>query len=367
MEVMTIPFNDLQRSSSRDLKLKEEAIGQVIRSGVFFFGPETEAFERELGEFLGTQNVALVGNGTDALEIALLALGVGPGDRVLTVPNAGGYATTAILKCGAQVGYVDISALTLQMDPQSLAAALDRPGQKPKALILTHLYGYMAPSEEIVSICRDHGVLVLEDCAQGIGLRLAGTHVGNFGDIGTLSFYPTKNLGGAGDSGAIFSAHSEYTQRARQFAQYGWGEKYHNDVVMGRNSRIDEIQSAILRLNLRHLEADNTRRRQIVSHLAAELGHLVFPHNDGRAYNGHLTVVLHQERDHLKNFLRARGIESAIHYPVPDHRQLAWSAPEVNLPVTESQTEKILSLPVFPQLSDGEVEYLTGVIGEWHP
>jgi dTDP-3-amino-2,3,6-trideoxy-4-keto-D-glucose/dTDP-3-amino-3,4,6-trideoxy-alpha-D-glucose/dTDP-2,6-dideoxy-D-kanosamine transaminase len=364
---MRIPFNDLQRSSSRDLELKEEAIGKVIRSGVFFFGPETEAFEHELGEFLGTPNVALVGNGTDALEIALLALGVGPGDLVLTVANAGGYATTAILKCGAQVGYVDVSALTLQMDPQRLVEALDLPGQKPKAIILTHLYGYMAPSEQIVSICRERGVLVLEDCAQGIGLRLAGTHVGNFGDIGTLSFYPTKNLGGAGDSGAIFGAHSEYTLRARQLAQYGWGEKYHNDVVMGRNSRIDEIQSAILRLNLRHLEADNIRRCQIVGRLAAELGHLLFPHNDGKPYNGHLTVVLHQERDHLANFLGERGVKSAVHYPVPDHRQLAWNAPEVSLPVTEFYSEQILSLPVFPQLSASEVDYLIGVIGEWRP
>jgi dTDP-3-amino-2,3,6-trideoxy-4-keto-D-glucose/dTDP-3-amino-3,4,6-trideoxy-alpha-D-glucose/dTDP-2,6-dideoxy-D-kanosamine transaminase len=364
---MKIPFNDLQRSSSRDLALKEEAIANVVRSGVFFHGPQTQAFEQELGDFLGTKNVVLVGNGTDALEIALLALGVGVGDFVFTVANAGGYATTAILKCGARPAYVDISSSTLQMDPPSLRAVLDQIPRKPVALVLTHLYGYMAPAEEIVKICREHGILVLEDCAQAIGVRSGGTHVGNFGDIGTLSFYPTKNLGGAGDSGAIFSVNSHFAERARQLAQYGWGEKYHNDVAMGRNSRIDEIQSALLLVNLRHLEDDNERRRFIVGRLAEELGHLFFPHNDGRPYNAHLAVVLHHDRDGLRNCLQERGVETAIHYPMPDHRQRAWRAPDVSLPVTELQSQRIVSLPVFPQLTDAEVEYLIGVIGEWRP
>lgn len=362
---MKIPFNDLQRSYRSVNEELEDALSRVVRSGVFFFGEESEAFKVELGEYLESEFIVPVGNGTDALEIALLAVGVGQNDSVVTVANAGGYGTTAILKCGAQPIYVDVTPSTLQMDIEDLDKTIQALDQKPSALVLTHLYGYMAPAEEIVKLCRKHSISVVEDCAQAIGVRDKEIHVGRFGDIGTLSFYPTKNLGGAGDSGAIFTSSLELSERAFQLSQYGWGEKYHTERRFGRNSRMDEIQAAILRVNLRKIERNNKRRTDIIGYLAENSESLVFPHFGNNPFNGHLAIVLEDKRENLRKFLAEREIQTAIHYPVPDHKQTAWHKPDISLENTEVLAEKILSLPVFPALTDLEVEYMRQTLSEW--
>lgn len=362
---MKIPFNDLQRSYLSVNEEVQDALSRVVRSGVFFFGEESEAFKVELGEYLASEFIVPVGNGTDALEIALLAVGVSQNDTVITVANAGGYGTTAILKCGAQPIYVDVTASTLQMDIEDLGKTIQALDKKPSALILTHLYGYMAPAEEIVKLCREHSISVVEDCAQAIGVRDNEIHAGRFGDIGTLSFYPTKNLGGAGDSGAIFTSSLELSERAFQLSQYGWGEKYHTERRFGRNSRMDEIQAAILRVNLRKVEPNNKRRTDIIRYLAEDSENLFFPHFGSHPFNGHLTVVIEDEREDLSQFLAGRGIQTAIHYPVPDHKQIAWHKPDIRLEKTEVIAEKILSLPVFPALTDLEVEYMRQTLSEW--
>lgn len=362
---MKIPFNDLQRSYLSVNEEVQDALSRVVRSGVFFFGEESEAFKVELGEYLASEFIVPVGNGTDALEIALLAVGVSQNDTVITVANAGGYGTTAILKCGAQPIYVDVTASTLQMDIEDLGKTIQALDKKPSALILTHLYGYMAPAEEIVKLCREHSISVVEDCAQAIGVRDNEIHAGRFGDIGTLSFYPTKNLGGAGDSGAIFTSSLELSERAFQLSQYGWGEKYHTERRFGRNSRMDEIQAAILRVNLRKVEPNNKRRTDIIRYLAEDSENLFFPHFGSHPFNGHLTVVIEDEREDLSQFLAGRGIQTAIHYPVPDHKQIAWHKPDIRLEKTEVTAEKILSLPVFPALTDLEVEYMRQTLSEW--
>jgi len=362
---MKIPFNDLQRSYLSMNEELEDAVSRVVRSGVFFFGEESEAFKVELGEYLESEFIVPVGNGTDALEIALLAVGVGQNDSVVTVANAGGYGTTAILKCGAQPIYVDVTPSTLQMDIEDLDKTIQALDQKPSALILTHLYGYMAPAEEIVKLCRKHSISVVEDCAQAIGVRDKEIHVGRFGDIGTLSFYPTKNLGGAGDSGAIFTSSLELSERVLQLSQYGWGEKYHAERRFGRNSRMDEIQAAILRVNLRKIERNNKRRTDIIGYLAENSESLVFPHFGSNPFNGHLSILLEDKRENLRKFLAEREIQTAIHYPVPDHKQTAWYKPDITLENTEVLAEKILSLPVFPALTDLEVEYMRQTLSEW--
>lgn len=362
---MKIPFNDLQRSYSSENEELEDALSRVVRSGVFFFGEETEAFKLELGEYLQSEFIVPVGNGTDALEIALLALGVGENDSVLTVANAGGYGTTALLKCGAKPIYVDVTPSTLQMDIENLDRTVQGLDQKPSALILTHLYGYMAPAEEVVKWCRKHSISVVEDCAQAIGVRDKENHVGTFGDIGTLSFYPTKNLGGAGDSGAIFTSSPELAERAFQLSQYGWGEKYHTQRRFGRNSRMDELQAAILRVNLRKIESNNARRTDIIRFLAENSKELCFPHSGSHPFNGHLAIVLEDDREDLMSFLAEREIQTAIHYPVPDHKQSAWYLTDVRLTNTEVTAHKVLSLPAFPALSDLEVQYLSQTLSEW--
>lgn len=362
---MRIPFNDLQRSYRSVNAELEDALSRVVRSGVFFFGEETEALKSELGEYLESEFVVPVGNGTDALEIALLALGVGPNDGVVTVANAGGYGTSAILKCGAKPIYVDVTPSSLQMDIDNLDRTLQALDKKPSALVLTHLYGYMAPAKEIVKLCRKYSISVVEDCAQAIGVRDNEIHVGRFGDIGTISFYPTKNLGGVGDSGAIFTSDLELSERAHQLSQYGWSEKYHTQRRFGRNSRMDEIQAAILRLNLPKTENNNKRRTDIIGYLAESSETLLFPHLGNHPFNGHLAIVFEDERENLRQFLAERGIQTAIHYPVPDHKQVAWCEPDVKLENTEVVAEKILSLPAFPALSDIEVEYMGQALLAW--
>ena len=362
---MKIPFNDLRRSLLAVSDEARDAIARVIRSGVFLSGRETEAFVAELAEYLNSKHIIPVGNGTDALEIALLALGVGQDDTVVTVANAGGYATTAILKCGAQPLYVDVSPSTLQMEVGNLEKTVLSSSQKPKALVLTHLYGYLAPAAEVVKYCQKHSIAVVEDCAQAIGVEDNGTHVGRFGDIGTLSFYPTKNLGGIGDSGAIFTDNHELFERAEQLSQYGWRVKYRSEIKFGKNSRMDEVQAAILRLKLQRLDEKNRRRKKIIGYLGENLETLFFPHLGGHPFNGHITIVLQEHRDRLQHFLATRGVETAIHYPVPDYKQNAWFNSEVELESTELTVKQALSLPVFPELTDLEVDYLLEVLREW--
>jgi dTDP-3-amino-2,3,6-trideoxy-4-keto-D-glucose/dTDP-3-amino-3,4,6-trideoxy-alpha-D-glucose/dTDP-2,6-dideoxy-D-kanosamine transaminase len=362
---MQVPFNDVKRSLLKNEKSKKEAISRVFGAGVFFFGEETRAFQSELAVYLGADHVIPVANGTDALEIALLSVGVRRGDTVVTVANAGGYSTAAILKCGASPAYVDISAEDLQVDVSNLHKVLEACEKLPAAVVVTHLYGFMAPVKKILEICKAYSIPIVEDCAQSIGVREHGVHVGNFGDIATLSFYPTKNLGGAGDSGAVFTSSAEYAERAKRLSQYGWGEKYHAELTGGRNSRMDEVQAALLRIDLRELEDRNARRRAVFDFICTRAAHLRFPHRGASAFNAHLAIVSTAGRDELRKHLSSHGIETAIHYPVPDHRQTAWRSMDVSLPVTETESESILSIPAFPELEVNELDHIVETLGGW--
>jgi len=351
-----IPLNDLRRPLDTLGAELETAVASVVRSGWYIFGPNVAAFEDEFAAYCGIQHCITVANGTDALEIALLALGCGPGHEVVTVANAGMYAAAAIVAVGATPSLADIDARTMNMAPESLARAVS---PRTKAIVITHLYGRLADLDDLVAIARRHGVAVIEDCAQAHGARRGGRLAGTWGDIGCFSFYPTKNLGALGDGGAIVTGDKALATAVRELRQYGWTGKYAANRRHGRNSRLDEIQAAVLRLKLPHLDGWNKRRRSIVQrYRGAADDSVVIPDTERDDHVAHLCVLRSREREALRAHLAADGIATDIHYPVPDHRQAALRGllpPDIALPETEQVVDEILTLPCFPELTDEEI------------
>ncbi len=327
----------------------QASLSRVLARHWYVLGDEVKAFERDFAGYCGVDHCVSLANGTDALELSLRALGVGPGDEVLLVANAAFYGSTGVHLVGARPVYVDVDSRSLTMDPQALASALAT--HRPKAIIATHLYGQLAAIEQIAALAREHAVPLIEDCAQAHGARRGGRRAGSFGDIGSFSFYPTKNLGALGDGGAVVCRDAELAARVRSLRQYGWGHKYHNDLPMGRNSRLDELQAAVLNDKLPGLDAANASRVQIAAHYQAALARLplVLPAIGDGDHVVHLYVVRTPQRDALRDFLVARGIGCDIHYPVPDHLQRAYaqSEPRTHLPQTEQACAQVLSLPCY--------------------
>jgi dTDP-4-amino-4,6-dideoxygalactose transaminase len=331
-------INDLGRHHSTVRECVGQAIERVLARGWFILGPEVEAFEAEFAAYCGVRHCAGVANGTDALELALRASGIKAGDRVATVANAGMYSTTAILACGAIPVYAEIEPLTMLMDPARIP--------KADAVIVTHLYGRMARMPEVLQAAP--GVPVIEDCAQAHGAVLDGRKAGAWGAMGCFSFYPTKNLGALGDGGAVVTNDSDVDKRLRALRQYGWTSKYTATVRGGRNSRLDEMQAAILRAKLPLLDGWNARRRAI----AAQYGMVARGGLDDVA---HLYVIRTTERERVRTALREQGIGVEVHYPIPDYKQEAVGI-SAELPETERACAEVLTLPCFPEMTDGEVE-----------
>jgi aminotransferase EvaB len=354
-----VPFNDLSRTPADVASQIRAAIDDVIASGWFVMGPQHRALEEELSAYLGVRDTVLVANGTDALELALAAVGVGQGDLVVTAANAGAYTTIAARLLGAVPAYADIEDATLLMSARTFEAALATLPTAPKAVVVTHLYGALAPVADIVEVARRHGIAVVEDCAQSIGARANGRHGGTFGDVATTSFYPTKNLGALGDGGAVFTDDPAIAESVRRMRQYGWGSKYNIKHSHGKNSRMDELQAAILRVKLPYLDAWNARRREIhevYETAAPATARLV--NKATEAFTAHLAVLVVNDREGARTQLKAAGIGNEVHYPIPDHRQSFPDSPPsaVDLPVTEWATERVLSIPLFPELTDAEVD-----------
>ena len=360
-------INDLGRHSAALAADLHAATQRVVDSGWYVLGPEVRAFEQELAAYCRMPYCVGVGNGTDALELGLRALGVAPGDMVATVANAGMYSSTAIVAIGAVPRYVDVDQ-SLTMSPAALEEVI---GSGVRAVIVTHLYGRMASMRAIVPLCRSAGVPLLEDCAQAIGAELHGTPAGAWGDIGCFSFYPTKNLGAIGDGGAVLARDEAVAERVRALRQYGWTRKYEATLPSGRNSRLDELQAAVLRVKLPHLAAWNVRRRAIADRYGGGIRNpaVRLPPLSDSAYVAHLYVVRTAEPEALRAHLSAAGIASEVHYPVPDYRQsaLAGRAPSEELPATEAACREVLSLPCFPEMSDKEVDTVAEAVNRWEP
>ncbi len=354
-----VPVNDLVRHTRAIRQVVDRAIGEVLDSGWFVLGPQVTEFETGLAALCGTTHAVGVANGTDAIEIALRALDVGPGDEVITVANAGGYSTTAIRAVGAQPVYVDIDPSTLLIDPSGVAKAL---GPSTAAVVVTHLYGRMAPIDRIVAAAGS--IPVIEDCAQAHGAVLQGRPAGSWAKMGCFSFYPTKNLGALGDGGAIVGSDAELMSRVRRLRQYGWTSKYLTTDTGGRNSRLDELQAAVLTAQLPMLSGWNRRRREIDAAYRTGIVHervRPLPLGDGDVV--HLAVFVTEERSSLRSHLSERGVISDIHYPHPD-----YAAPPgglTRLQHTDDACEKVLTLPCFPEMTDAEVDRVITGVNSW--
>lgn len=352
----------------------DQAIRRVLEGGHYILGPEVAAFEEEFARYLGVRYGISVGNGTDALQVALRAAGIGPGDHVLTVSHTAVATVAAVELAGATPVLVDIDPATFTLDPNRLEATLkgyDR-RSRPKAVIVVHLYGRPADMPAILEISRRYELLVIEDCAQAHGAAVAGRKVGTWGDLATFSFYPTKNLAALGDGGAVVTDNVQLAEQARLMREYGWKERNISHTA-GLNSRLDELQAAILRVRLKYLDGDNVRRREIAGiydHILAEEDRIIPP---ARAADidhvYHLYVIRARGRDQLKEYLHSQGIGTMIHFPVPVHLQPAYQERVPlgagGLPHTEQVCREILSLPMYPQLADEQVRYTGKRILEW--
>lgn len=351
-----VPMNDLARALEAEREVLRAAVDDVLGSGWLIQGPQHTAFEAELAAFLGTGHVAGVASGTDALEIALRALMPTGRTTVVTAANCGGYTTTAARRAGFGVRFADVDPATLCIDPEDVSRVLD---ESVGVVVVTHLYGRSADVEAVRDLCRPLGVMVLEDCAQALGAHVGTARVGSLGHAAAFSFYPTKNLGALGDGGAIASSDPTVIDTVLALRQYGWRGKYTIGVDGGRNSRLDEVQAAVLRRRLPRLDAWNERRRAIItSYVGAAPERVRVLAAEGPEHVAHLAVALCDERDALRAHLAEHRVRTDVHYPVPDHRQPALAAQyaDVHLPATERAVEQIVSLPVFPELRDDEIE-----------
>lgn len=346
----------------------EAAVLRVLRSGHYVLGPEVAAFEAEWAACQGGGHTIGVANGTEALELALRAAGVRPGDRVATVANTVTATVTAIAEIGAVPVFVEIDPVTMVMDVAALAETARR--QPLQAVVPVHLYGQPVDLPALLAIADTHGLVVVEDCAQAHGARLAGRPVGTWGVGAAFSFYPTKNLGAIGDAGAVFTRDAAMAARVRELRQYGWRERYVADGP-GRNSRLDELQAAILRVYLPGLDAANTRRRDLAARYRAGLdgtkvAWVAAPGPDVTPAC-HQFVVRTPARESLRQHLEQHRVRAGVLYPVPVHRQPAFAQPALTLPHTERACAEVLSLPIHPELTDAEIDRVIAAVNAWNP
>src|SRR5688572_6435373 len=340
-----------------------EAVTRVLDGGRYILGDETKAFEQEFAAHAGVEHGIGVASATDALQVGLRAMGIGPGDAVLTVSHTAVATVAAIEMTGATAVLVDIDAATMNMSPQSLRETVEAYSgtHRLKAVVPVHLYGHPADMPAILEIAHEHGLQVLEDCAQAHGAEIKGKRAGSFGDVAAFSFYPTKNLGAFGDAGAIVTNDSGIADRAQALREYGWRDRYIS-ADAGVNSRLDELHAAMLRVKLRYLDAENERRRQIALAYRVALEGSAFSlpaEQPGAHHVYHLYVIRTVDRDRLQKHLSGSGVITLVHYPQPVHLQPAYRervpvAPG-GLPVTEQVCREILSLPMHPYLSDEDV------------
>jgi dTDP-4-amino-4,6-dideoxygalactose transaminase len=348
----------------------DDAIKRVLDGGYYILGNEVSAFESEFASFCNASHSVSCANGTDALELILRGMGIGHGDEVITVANTAVATVSAIERSGASVRFVDIEPDSFTMSPESLKTAFGN-SDKIKAVIPVHLFGSPADIVSIKKITDEHKICLIEDCAQAHGAEINGRKVGTFGIAGAFSFYPTKNLGALGDGGAIITDSAVLSEKLRSLRQYGWVKRYISE-CSGINSRLDEMQASILRVKLRYLARDNQRRREIAEFYSKELSFiadtlcsspLLLPSSRaGYTHVYHQYVIRTPQRDQLKDHLSNLGIGTAVHYRVPIHQQPAYAKMKVKLPVTEKLNDEILSLPMFPELTDQEILIITNAI-----
>jgi len=343
----------------------DTAISRVLDSGWYILGDEVKKFEEEFTSYVGVSFGIGVGSGTEAIHLALASCGIGPGDEVITVSHTAVATVAAIDLAGATPVLVDIDPEFFTLDPNKLEEAITH---QTKAILPVHLYGQPADLDAIVAIARERELYVIEDCAQAHGATLGDGRVGSFGDMACFSFYPTKNLGAIGDGGIVVTDNRELAEKARLLREYGWAERYVSHFA-GWNTRLDEMQAAILRVKLKHLDKDNSKRICLAEKYSKQLSatKLILPkQRENSTHVYHLYVVRSSKRDELLAFLKERGISALIHYPTPVHFQPAHTHfVHGNLPETERAAREVLSLPMYPELSEAEVRYVIKMVKEF--
>lgn len=351
----------------RELQVEiEAAVLSTLRSGWYIGGGEVEAFEQKFSAFTGTTHCVGVGNGLDALHLALRAMDIGPGDEVIVPSNTYIATWLAVSHCGAMPVPVEPVNGTYNLDPALIEAAIT---EKTKAILPVHLYGQPADLDPILEIADRHGLRVLEDAAQAHGARYKGRPVGGHGDAVAWSFYPSKNLGALGDAGAVTTNDPEIASRVRALGNYGSRTKHTND-VQGYNSRLDPVQAAVLSVKLRHLDAWNARRRDLArmyAEVLADTGLNLPGAPEWAEPVWHLYVVRHARRDELQKALAHAGIGTGIHYPIPPHLQSAYASLQLRkgaFPLAEVMAAEVLSVPIGPQLKIADALRMARTLGE---
>ena len=343
----------------------DRAISRVLDGGSYILGKEVESFEAAFADFVGVAHAVGCASGTDAIELALRACNIGAGDLVFTVSHTAVATVAAIERVGARAVLIDVEPGTYTMAPRELSRALQVPhAGRPAAVLPVHLYGQPAELSALCDLARANGLRLIEDCAQSHGALYRGRPTGSFGDVGCFSFYPTKNLGALGDGGMVVARNPALAAALREMREYGWRERYVSTCV-GINSRLDSIQAAILGVKLGSLAAGNTRRRTIADRYDSGLTKLPLSLPKRRTDATHVFhqyVIRLAERDGLRDWLRAAGIGTGIHYPVPVHLQPAYrgrlAAGPSGLGVTERAARQILSLPMYPQISEEMLDHI---------
>lgn len=361
--VASIRLHDVGSELRRGEVAAREALEHVIASGRCVLGPELEAFEREFAAYLGTSHAVGTNSGTDALVLALQALGISSGDEVVTTAFSFFATAEAILRAGAVPVFADVEPQTLCLSPDELARAVTA---RTRAVILVHIFGHCTDLDRVQAVCRDSGLLLIEDACQAVGGLWNGRRLGTFGAAGCFSFYPTKNLAGLGDGGAVTTADDSLAVRLRELRVHGHdGSGF---ARVGYNTRLDELQAAFLRRRLPELDSANARRRLLAARYDAELPGRVRPvrGGDGCVSNCHHYAILTPDRDRLRSHLAGRGIEAGVYYATPLHREpaLAGFAPRA-LPQTEKACREVLCLPVRPSLTDDEQTRIIGAVAEF--
>lgn len=364
-----IPFVDFKRKYKAYQKDIMRVIARVFQRGWFILGPELEKFEKDFSEYIGISHAVGVNSGTDAIFLALKALGIGAGDEVITVANTAVPTISAIRMTGAIPVFIDIDEKTLTIDVKKIEPSITK---KTKAIVPVHLYGFAADMSAVMRIAKKHKLKVVEDACQAHGALYKGKKVGVWGDAGCFSFYPTKNLGAFGDAGAVTTNNKSVANAVRSLRNYGEISKFNNEIE-GVNSRLDEMQAAVLQWELTKLDSWNTQREKLAQLYCKYLKDVPvsLPAQSNFACERvwHLFVVQTSRRDELKAFLKEHGIETAIHYPKPIFEQTAYAFlkyTEKDLPHTKKATETILSLPLYPEMTKQEVKKVCDAIRSFY-
>ena len=363
-----IPFSDPSASYQSHKKEIDDAMQRMLDSGWFVLGKEVDTFEKEFAAFHGENFHAVgVANGTDAIALCLRSLGLGSGDEVITPSHTAVATVAGIEQASCTPVFADIDPITRCISPRSIEKRIS---SKTKAIMPVHIYGHPCDMKAICKITEKNALHIIEDCSQAHGAELNGRKVGTFGSLAAFSCYPTKNLGGTGDGGIILSSSPDLAEKIKSLRQYGWNNQ-RESILNGFNSRLDEIQAAILRVKLKYLAEDNKKRRFIAASFNNAFKDLPISLptlNDNELHAMHLYVIEHNQRDKFINYLREKGIGAGLHYPLPVHQHTAYKRRikgREDLPETERFYDKLLSLPMFPELNEEQINLVISSVKDW--